>query len=107
MLECIKHNGHNGGGMEVTLLHNWVQTHHFYELLLSLPSDASQYERDMIKSVIKTQGQDWGSLRTQLAASVDEAAEHIKVILVVNLVVTGGHWTCVQTHAFPTASCIS
>lgn len=27
MLEKVKHNGHNSGEMEVTLLRNWVQTH--------------------------------------------------------------------------------
>jgi hypothetical protein len=33
MLEKIKHNGHEGGEMEVTLLRNWVQTHRLYELV--------------------------------------------------------------------------
>jgi hypothetical protein len=33
MLEKVKHNGHDGGEMEVTLLRNWVQTHRLYELV--------------------------------------------------------------------------
>jgi hypothetical protein len=33
MLEKIKHNGHDGGEMELTLLRNWVQTHRLYELV--------------------------------------------------------------------------
>ena len=33
LLEKIRHNGHDGGAMEVTLLRNWVQTHRFYELV--------------------------------------------------------------------------
>ena len=40
--------------------------------MLSLPPNATTYERDMIRHIIKTQGQERGSLMTQLAAFADE-----------------------------------
>ena len=67
MMEKVKHNGHDGGQMEVTLLRNWVQTQLIYELLLSLPANAHAQERAMLDCIIKSEGRQRGSMMTQIA----------------------------------------
>ncbi|KAG2092682.1 hypothetical protein BD769DRAFT_1631822 [Suillus cothurnatus] len=51
MLECVHHNGHDGGRIELTLLWNWINR------------------------IIKVQAQDRGSMMTQIAVYQSEAAE--------------------------------
>ncbi|KAG2129521.1 hypothetical protein BD769DRAFT_1627963 [Suillus cothurnatus] len=51
MLECVHHNGHDGGWIELTLLWNWINR------------------------IIKVQAQDRGSMMTQIAVYQSEAAE--------------------------------
>ncbi|KAJ3508326.1 hypothetical protein NLJ89_g5817 [Agrocybe chaxingu] len=67
MMERVNHNGHDGGEMETTLLRNWVQMQLIYELLLSLPPDASQHEREMLNQVIESEAKQRGSMMTQIA----------------------------------------
>lgn len=67
MMEKVKHNGHDGGQMEVTLLRNWVQTQLIYELLLSLPPNAHAQERAMLDRIIESEGRQRGSMMTQIA----------------------------------------
>jgi len=74
MLKRVNHNGHDGGRMELTLLRNWVQTHLIYELLIALPPDASQHERDLLDKIIKAEAkQDRGAMMTQIAIFRSEA----------------------------------
>ncbi|KAF8803058.1 hypothetical protein BYT27DRAFT_7110771 [Phlegmacium glaucopus] len=67
MMEKVKHNGHDGGQMEVTLLRNWVQTQLVYELLLALPDNAHERERAMLERIIESEGRKRGSMMTQIA----------------------------------------
>jgi len=67
MMEKVKHNGHDGGQMEVTLLCNWVQTQLIYELLLSLPANAHVQEHAMLDRIIESEGRQRGSMMTQIA----------------------------------------
>jgi len=74
MLEKVKHNGHDGGRMELTLMRNWVQTHLIYEFLLAMPPDASPHERRLLERLIKTEAaQERGAMMTQLAIFRSEA----------------------------------
>lgn len=73
MLEKVNHNGHDGGRVELTLLRSWVQSHLVYELLLALPSDASQHERNLIHRIINTDASR-GGMMTQIAIFQSEAA---------------------------------
>jgi len=66
-MEKVKHNGHDGGQMEVTLLRNWVQTQLIYKLLLSLPANAHVQERVMLDCIIESEGRQRGSMMTQIA----------------------------------------
>ena len=75
MLERVKHNGHDGGRVELTMLRNWVQTHLIYDLLLALPPDASPEERDLIDRLIQTEAQyQRGAMMTEIAIYRSEAA---------------------------------
>jgi hypothetical protein len=67
MLEKVKHNGHDSGKMEVTLMRNWVQIQLIYELLLSLPDSAHEKERAMLECIIDTEGKQCGAMMTQIA----------------------------------------
>jgi hypothetical protein len=67
LLEKVKHNGHDGGRMEITLMRNWVQTHLIYELLISLPADAHPLERKFLDQIIRDEGRQRGSMMTQIA----------------------------------------
>jgi hypothetical protein len=74
MMKKVNHNGHDGGRMELTLLRNWVQTQLIYELLLALPPNASQHERDLLNKIIKTEAkQERGAMMTQIAVFQSEA----------------------------------
>lgn len=67
MFEKVKHNGHDGGKMEVTLMRNWVQTQLIYELLLSLPDSAHDKERAMLERIIDVEGKQRGAMMAQIA----------------------------------------
>lgn len=54
MLEKVKLHGHDGGRVELTMMRYWVQAHQLYELLLSLPDNASDKERNLIDRIIRT-----------------------------------------------------
>lgn len=66
MMEKVKHNGHDGGQMETTLLRNWVQTQLIYELLISLPPDAHAHERAMLNDIIESEACQCGAMMTQI-----------------------------------------
>jgi len=67
MMEKVKHNGHDGGVMELTLLRNWVQTQLIFELLASLPAETHQIERQMLERRIELEGKQRGSMIAQIA----------------------------------------
>ncbi|EIW84541.1 hypothetical protein CONPUDRAFT_49943 [Coniophora puteana RWD-64-598 SS2] len=75
MLERVKHNGHDGGEMELTLMRAWVQGHLIYEYLISLPPGAHKLERDALDEIIKTQARNRGAMMTEIAIYQSEAAE--------------------------------
>lgn len=68
MLEKVKHNGHDGGRMELTLMRQWVMTHLIYEYLLALPDDCHPLERAFVDNIIHREGStDRGSMMSELA----------------------------------------
>jgi len=69
MLEKVKHNGHDGGWMELTLMQHWVMTHLLYKYLLALPDDDDHWhEWEYIDKIICQEGQEThGSMMTELA----------------------------------------
>ncbi|KAG6883507.1 hypothetical protein C0992_008597, partial [Termitomyces sp. T32_za158] len=74
MLEKVKHNGHDGGWMELTLMRNWVMSHQIYEYLLALPDDAPLYEKQLIDTIIRTEARKaQGGIMTDLAIYRAEA----------------------------------
>ena len=75
MLEKVKHNGHDGGRMELTLMRHWVMTHLIYEYLLALPPDAHEMEKKYIDKIIRNEGRaNRGSMMTELATYRAEAS---------------------------------
>jgi hypothetical protein len=75
MLEKVKNNGHDGGKIELTMLRHWVQTHLVYELLLGLPAEASQHERNLLNRLINTEAsRERGTMMTELAIFRSEAS---------------------------------
>ncbi|KAF5384411.1 hypothetical protein D9615_003304 [Tricholomella constricta] len=75
MLEKVKHNGHDGGRMELTLMRNWVMTHLVYDYLVSLPENAHDMEKKYIEKVVRQEGREnRGGLMTELAIYRAEAA---------------------------------
>jgi hypothetical protein len=75
MLEKVKHNGHDGGRMELTLMRNWVMTHLIYEYILSLPEDANDIEKGYIDRIIRTEAREnRGGIMTELAIYRAEAS---------------------------------
>ncbi|KAF9461453.1 hypothetical protein BDZ94DRAFT_1310595 [Collybia nuda] len=75
MLEKVKHNGHDGGRMELTLMRNWVMTHLIYEYILSLPEDAHDIEKGYIDRIIRTEAREnRGGIMTELAMYRAEAS---------------------------------
>lgn len=75
MLEKVKHNGHDGGRMELTLMRQWVMTHLLYEYLLALPEDAHELERAYIDRIIRQEGREnRGGMMTELAIYRAEAS---------------------------------
>ncbi|EIW80779.1 hypothetical protein CONPUDRAFT_57284, partial [Coniophora puteana RWD-64-598 SS2] len=75
MLERVKHNGHDGGQMELTLMRAWVQTHLIYEYLLNLPPEAHDVERRTLDNMIKTQARNRGAMMTEIAFYQSETSE--------------------------------
>ncbi|EIW77947.1 hypothetical protein CONPUDRAFT_61597 [Coniophora puteana RWD-64-598 SS2] len=75
MLERVKHNGHDGGQMELTLMRAWVQTHLIYEYLVHLPPNAHEVEHKALDTIIKTQAHERGAMMTQIAIYQSEATE--------------------------------
>ncbi|RXW16345.1 hypothetical protein EST38_g9511 [Candolleomyces aberdarensis] len=73
MLEKVNINGHNGGELETTLLQNWVLNHLIYELLLILPPDAPQREKDLIYQIINKEARH-GSMAVKIAQFRAEAS---------------------------------
>jgi len=81
MMEKVKHNGHDGGQMETTLLWNWVQTQLIYELLISLPPDAHEHERTMLNNVIESEARQCGAMMTQIVIFRSEVDTGLSVSL--------------------------
>ncbi|PPQ79796.1 hypothetical protein CVT26_012594 [Gymnopilus dilepis] len=80
MMEKVKHNGHDGGQMEVTLLRNWVQTQLIYELLISLPANAHERERAMLNQIVESEARQRGSMMSQIAIFQSEVdTDHVKL----------------------------
>jgi len=82
MLEKVKHNGHDGGRMELTLMRHWVMTHLLYEYLLALPDDEEhKHERKYIDKIIQQEGREArGSMMTELAIYRAEAlVDHVSL----------------------------
>jgi hypothetical protein len=74
MLEKVKHNGHDGGRMELTLMRQWVMTHLIYEYLLALPEDAPELECTFIDRIIRQEAcKNHGGMMTELAIYRAEA----------------------------------
>lgn len=67
MLKKVNHNGHDGGQIEHTLLRNWVQGHLLFELLLHLPEDASEHEKELIHHIIDRESER-GGMAVEIAA---------------------------------------
>ena len=88
MMEKVKHNGHDGGVMELTLLRNWVQTQLIYDLLVSLPAETHQLERQMLERRIELEGRQRGSMIAQIAVFQSEVdtGETIISCLIVELI---------------------
>ncbi|KII92119.1 hypothetical protein PLICRDRAFT_461608 [Plicaturopsis crispa FD-325 SS-3] len=75
MLEKVKHNGHDGGRMELTLMRQWVMTHLLYEYLLALPVIGDPTERNYIDQIIRKEARDErGGMMTELAIYRSEAS---------------------------------
>lgn len=75
MLEKVKHNGHDGGRMELTLLRNWVMTHLIYEYILALPDTAHPKERQYVDQIIRKEARgERGGMMTELAIYRSEAS---------------------------------
>ncbi|KII86134.1 hypothetical protein PLICRDRAFT_115269 [Plicaturopsis crispa FD-325 SS-3] len=75
MLEKVKHNGHDGGRMELTLLRNWVMCHLIYEYLLALPETDDPTERNYIDHIIRKEArEERGGMMTELAIYRSEAS---------------------------------
>ncbi|GJE95314.1 hypothetical protein PsYK624_114980 [Phanerochaete sordida] len=72
--ENVNHNGHANGEMELTLMRNWVMKHRLFEVLASLPEDASKKERELIEKITRQKGTDRGTLRTHLAGFAAESS---------------------------------
>lgn len=82
MLEKVKHNGHDGGRMELTLMRHWVMTHLIYEYLLALPADADDMEKKYIDRIIRNEGRaNRGGMMTDLAIYRAEASDGNNVSL--------------------------
>ncbi|TEB20556.1 hypothetical protein FA13DRAFT_1644436 [Coprinellus micaceus] len=73
MLKKVKHNGHDRGRIEVTLMRNWVQSHLLYELFLHLPEDATDFERNLIDQIIAREAQR-GGMAVEIAIFRAEAS---------------------------------
>lgn len=75
MLEKVKHNGHDGGRMELTMMRNWIMMHLLYEYLLHLPDDPqNSHERELLEATIRREGQQQrGGMMTELAIYHAEA----------------------------------
>ncbi|KAF9458867.1 hypothetical protein BDZ94DRAFT_1330629, partial [Collybia nuda] len=68
MLEKVKHNGHDGGRMELTLMRSWVMTHLIFEYLLALPEDDNNLEKGYIDMIIRTEAREnRGGMMSDLA----------------------------------------
>ncbi|KAF8223670.1 hypothetical protein L208DRAFT_1426005 [Tricholoma matsutake] len=95
MLEKVKLNGHNGGCMELTRMHNWVMTHLIYEYILTLPEDAHELEKSYINRIIKTKAHDnRGGMMSKLVMYQAAASVDNNVILPHSLafISDGQHW---------------
>ncbi|EAU82786.2 hypothetical protein CC1G_10905 [Coprinopsis cinerea okayama7 len=73
LLEKVNTNGHDGGRIELTLLRNWVQAHLLYNLLIHLPDDTPQKERDLIDQLVKAEA-DRGGMAVEIAMFAAEAS---------------------------------
>jgi hypothetical protein len=68
MLEKVKHNRHDGGHMELTLMRNWVMTHLIYKYLLALPDNVHDPEKGYIDRIIWTEAhENRGGMMADLA----------------------------------------
>lgn len=75
MLEKVKHNGHDGGRMELTLMRSWVMTHLIFEYLLALPEDGNDLEKGYIDRIIRTEAREnRGGMMSDLAVYRAEAS---------------------------------
>jgi hypothetical protein len=74
MLEKVKHNGHDRGHMELTLMRNWVMNHLIYEYLLALPNHVHDLEKGYIDRSIQTEARkNRGGMMADLAIYRAEA----------------------------------
>ncbi|KAH9913001.1 uncharacterized protein BXZ73DRAFT_93026 [Epithele typhae] len=68
ILADVNLNGRPWGEMELTLMRNWQYKLRLYELVSTLPPDATEYERAELKSICREQGAVRGTLGTQIEA---------------------------------------
>ncbi|KAL1949361.1 hypothetical protein VTO73DRAFT_8242 [Trametes versicolor] len=76
--EKVNTNGRAAGEMELTLMRNWIAKHRLFELLSSLPPDATPQERSLLTRVCREQGAARGTLRTQISAFAQGATSILK-----------------------------
>ncbi|RDB30064.1 hypothetical protein Hypma_014106 [Hypsizygus marmoreus] len=81
MLEKVKHNGHDRGRMELTLMRHWVMTHLLYEYLTALPDDAEDEKEFIEEYILKENRKNRGGIMTELAIYRAEASLNNSVAL--------------------------